>query len=217
MTFDPGSGRLFILDGAVARIVRIEPDPTPGLNSAVALKQGRISHVDLKPLGLADARGLAFNPANGHLYVLSSAAHRLDELTDTGQLVASYDLTEFHLMEPQGLVFAPSRDNTDDPSIINLYLADSGLSTEPTQRSAPGKIIEFSFMQPVASTFRASTVNATLVRTTRTSQFSPPSPDPSGLAYIPSSNTLLISDGEVDEMPQYFRGKNLFEATLGAA
>ena len=59
----------------------------------------------------------------------------------------------------------------------------------------------------------ATTVSAVWERTIQTSQFSPPSPDPSGIAYIPGG-TLLISDGEVDEMPPYFTGKNLFEVSL---
>ena len=63
----------------------------------------------------------------------------------------------------------------------------------------------------------ADTVTAVLERITLTSEFLPPSPDPAGIVYLPDSNTLLISDSEVDEMPPYFTGKNLFEATLGGS
>jgi hypothetical protein len=58
------------------------------------------------------------------------------------------------------------------------------------------------------------TVQATLERVTETSSFYPPSPDPAGITYVPDSNTLLICDSEVDEMPPYFTGINLFEVTL---
>jgi DNA-binding beta-propeller fold protein YncE len=51
------------------------------------------------------------------------------------------------------------------------------------------------------------------VRTIDTSQFSPPSPDPAGIIYLPLSQRLLVSDSEVNEMP-IFRGVNLFETTL---
>ena len=50
----------------------------------------------------------------------------------------------------------------------------------------------------------------TFVRTTQTSQWSPPSPDPSGLAYISHLGTMLVVDGEVDELA-IFDGKNVFE------
>src|SRR5690606_15818904 len=61
-----------------------------------------------------------------------------------------------------------------------------------------------------AAAVRAS---ATLVRTTATSAYAPPSPDPSGVAYVGHRQTLLISDGEVNEMAIY-AGVNLFEAGL---
>jgi len=54
---------------------------------------------------------------------------------------------------------------------------------------------------------------ATLVQVIDTSQFHPPSPDPSGITYLPDSGTLIMVDGEVDEM-SIFAGKNLFEIDL---
>ena len=57
------------------------------------------------------------------------------------------------------------------------------------------------------------TIIASLVQTIDTSQFSPPSPDPAGITYLAASNTLLMSDSEVDEMT-IWNGANLFEMTL---
>ncbi|MBP7242359.1 hypothetical protein [Amaricoccus sp.] len=53
----------------------------------------------------------------------------------------------------------------------------------------------------------------TLVRTTLTSQWSPPSPDPSGLVYISHLGRMLMVDGEVEELP-IFEGKNVYEMQL---
>lgn len=55
-----------------------------------------------------------------------------------------------------------------------------------------------------------------LVQSVNTSAFSPPSPDPAGIAFIPTLNRLLISDSEVDEMP-IFAGATLFETTFAGA
>ena len=46
-----------------------------------------------------------------------------------------------------------------------------------------------------------------------TSQFSSPSPDPVGIIYIDHSNTLLLSDSEVDEWPM-FSYRNMFKLSL---
>jgi hypothetical protein len=53
-----------------------------------------------------------------------------------------------------------------------------------------------------------------LIRTIDTSIWNPPSPDPSGIAYIPGTNRLLVSDAEVDEIPTLFQGSNLFESSI---
>lgn len=46
----------------------------------------------------------------------------------------------------------------------------------------------------------ATTVTASLVNTVLLSQLSPPSPDPSGIVYIPNQDRLLVADSEVEEM-----------------
>lgn len=57
---------------------------------------------------------------------------------------------------------------------------------------------------------------AALVQTINTFEFSPPSPDPAGIVYLPGTDTLLISDSEVNEM-KIFTGDNLFETTLSGS
>lgn len=62
----------------------------------------------------------------------------------------------------------------------------------------------------------AADVPSSLVNTIQTSAWVPPSPDPSGIAYDPVSNRLIVTDGEVDEMPIY-AGANYYESTLGGS
>ncbi|MGD9145550.1 MAG: hypothetical protein PVI80_08310, partial [Anaerolineae bacterium] len=211
MAGDPASGRLFFLDSIGPRIVRIEPDADGGFDNAV------ISRLDLVDINLAGLRGLAFNPANGHLYTLHPARQTLYELTQGGRLVASHDASSLALGDPQGLVFAPSGDLTDDPAQTSLYIADSGPGAGLDQQATPavgGQIVEFSFAElaPLAVTWPI--VNASLVQTIDTSAFHPPSPDAAGIIYIEPEGTLLMSDSEVDEMPMYFTGDNVFEINL---
>jgi DNA-binding beta-propeller fold protein YncE len=56
-------------------------------------------------------------------------------------------------------------------------------------------------------------IRASLVQVTDTSQFSPPSPDPAGITYIPPADMLLISDSEVNET-RFYTGNNLFHVLL---
>jgi K319L-like, PKD domain len=58
------------------------------------------------------------------------------------------------------------------------------------------------------------TDQAQLVQTIATSGFSPASPDPAGVAYIPSRDRLLIADSEVDERTGAgYHGVNLWQIT----
>jgi hypothetical protein len=76
------------------------------------------------------------------------------------------------------------------------------------------------FLSGYSQVFAVDVVG-TLIKTTQTSQFSPPSPDPCGLAYQSSTDRLIISDPEVEEIPPghpgSFQGANVFEATRAGA
>jgi hypothetical protein len=134
MTIDPETGRLFVLDSASSpRIVSIQSKP--GREFADA----EITPV-IPDTPQGNLRGLAFNPADGHLYVLSVDQQKLYELTLDGELVTSIDIPEHSV--PQGMIFAPSLDRTDPPSIFHLYLA--------TSHGANGEITEWAIPTPRA-------------------------------------------------------------------
>ncbi|MEJ2737063.1 MAG: SdiA-regulated domain-containing protein, partial [Anaerolineae bacterium] len=209
MAVDPASGQVYFLDSAGPRIVSVDLD-LQGKFSEVVVRQ-----VDLDETGLRDLRGLAFDPTTGHLFVLAPVEQMLYELSLTGEVVASRDLSPFVLQNPQGMVFAPSGDSTDDPSKMSLYIADSGLNAGlegQTTSQSSGEIVELSFdeIEP-----QAETIAATLVQVIDTSLFDPPSPDPAGITYLESPGRLLVSDSEVNEMdPPIWQGSNLFEISL---
>ncbi len=205
MTVDPTTGAIYVLDAAPPRIVRIEPGANGALDAATT------SAVDLQS-GLTSVRGLAFDPSSGHLHLRSGQT--LHELTTTGELVASRDLSGLDLAAPQAMAFAPSGDLTDDPAQTSVYVADSGTA------QGTGQIMEVS-LAPLAAV-AAIDFTASLVNTIDTAAFSPPgtppSPDPSGLTYLPPPrNTLLMTDGEVEETVNgitHFQGVNVWEMTL---
>jgi hypothetical protein len=166
------------------------------------------------------------------------AAKTLYELTQTGQVVANRNLSEFALGDLQGMVFAPSGDLTDDPLQMNLYLADrqnghsqktiapadtlESRQSDPAENQIylpqvtggfgnggeqrPGKIVELTFVEPLAVA-AAIDFTSSIVNIVDMAQISPPSPDPSGITYVPNlpdsdlpnEDTLMVVDGEVEE------------------
>jgi uncharacterized protein YjiK len=212
MAVDPASGVLYVLDASGPRIVRVAPDANGSFEG------GTVSEVDLRGSGLENLRGLALDPSTGHLHVRSG--QQLFELTVTGEVAAVRDLASLQLSDPQGMVFAPSGDQTDDPAQLSLYVADSPTRTArqaaPSAASGSGQIVEASFAELTASA--SSDFSSSLVRTVDTAAFSPPSPDPSGLTYLPApANKLVMTDGEVEETVTgitHFQGASLWELRL---
>jgi hypothetical protein len=203
LAIDPASGILFMLDAVGPRILRVKPGPDGSFGTA------SFSEVNLKSIGLVAPRGLAFDPTTSHLHLVIPADHNLVEVTQSGQLVATRDLSGFHIGSPRGMVFAPSGDQTDDPAQVSLYLADSGLTA--------GRILEFSLVQPgLRAALKAASFTSALIRTIDTAAFSPPSPDPDGLVYLPALNQFLMCDSEVEETVSgitHFDGANLWYVT----
>jgi PKD repeat protein len=201
---DPISGDVYLLDSGSGQFLRVDateigkPDPSSALN---------LEPISTIGLGgeAGDLRSLAFDPATRHLFSINTKRQQLVEFTLTGDQVKVYDLSPFSLSEPLALAFAPSTDQTDAPSASSLYIAGDG---------SEGDVWEFTFDPQVAFSMAATT--ATLVQTIEVWRFSPPSPDASGVTYLPHSNRLLETDSEVNEKPIY-QGVNQFEMTLNGS
>jgi len=108
MTVDE-NGDVYILDASRPRIVRLE------VGMGASLEDVKVSDIDLGVNGLSSLRGIAYDPTSGHLHVLDVLNQKLYELMNSGEVVAERELWEFGLLDPQGMVFAPSGDQTDDP------------------------------------------------------------------------------------------------------
>lgn len=196
ISVDPVAGDLYFLESNLRQIIRIQPNGARGFNRPI------VSRMALPP-ELLDPQGLAFDPKTGNLQVLDSSDLQLHELSKIGEAIAIRDLSDVGLKAPQSLVFAPSADATDDPELLSLYVIDR----DPT---ASG-IVELSLNELPVFT---GTNNSPFVRTIDLWQSNPPSADPSGIAYNNFGNSLLVSDGEIEEIPTLFTGDNLFERTL---
>src|SRR5688572_24062092 len=223
ITFDSATGRLFILDARRSQVLVVSPHPEQEFDGVTAQANNKIQRLGLESLSHSGLRGIAFNPNNGHIYVGSPDERKVYELTETAEQVSTYDVSNLNLENPATMLFAPSRDVTDDPTIMDLYILDSGqVSTQDSvsatdQRNASqmGKIVELSMQVPAALPPGTTLLPTTLVRTIDTSNASwnPSAPDPAGIDYWPLTGRLLIVDSEVDEMPSYFQGKNVFQST----
>jgi VCBS repeat-containing protein len=226
MTYDQTKDTLYFLDTAYPRLVRITGSSDGNLTDAL------IGETNFSWAGSNVLQGVAFNPISSDFYTINLSEKVLYEFTSSGEVSASRDLSDLSLNNPLGIISAPSGDQTDDPNKVNIYLVDSGSSEYIPSTSAffennispnnIGKIVELSMIQQ--SVQAVSDFTSTLVKTTYTSDYIPPSPGPAGITYIsrdvPGDGRLLISDADVEEIKggiTHFNGVNLWEVTLGGA
>jgi DNA-binding beta-propeller fold protein YncE len=197
-TFDPANGAWLILDNGARAIVRV--------SSSGRVRKAPV-HVSLRELGARKLRGLALNPADGLLYVAGLDQDRLYGVDRSGKVRKTFSIRKAAVRNLAAMVFAPSADTTDRPSTQHLFVADAGTP------SALGRVLELSLAPTVAL---RNTVTGRLAQTIQTRQLATPSPDPAGITYVAGTDTLLVSDSEVDEM-SVFRGANLFTMTRKGA
>ena len=230
ITFDPGDGRLFVLDAGNRQIVFVIPHPTRGFDASEAIRSKKVGRISLQRLGPGTFKGIAFNPSNGHLYIAKPAEKRVFELTQAGDLVSTIDLASLEINNITALTFAPSGDNTDDPDKTSLYILDdrkpaqtaksnlfrftSSVSVQATT-SSNSQIVELSLTAPAALPAGTTLLPSTLIHVIDTSNaaWNPSAPDTTGIDYWPLTGNLLIADSEVEEMPAYWQGSNVFQST----
>ena len=226
LAVDSRTGDLYVLDGVGPSVVRITPGPDQSFAGATWERFGLLGLPDQSQL-----QAMAFNPVEGHLFVVN-VKNDLYELDNRGALIASRDLASLGLKHVSSVVSAPSADLTDDPSILNLFVLDTGEGKVPERTSA--RIVELSLVAPVlaATTLAAPTLAPSLIRTIVTGGWSPASsPDPAGVVFIsgcpapgilqPAAGNYLVCDSEVEESNfvsnGIWKGFNLFEMnTFGA-
>jgi hypothetical protein len=190
--FDPGTGTEFVLDRGGDELV-------------VLPAKGDAARISLGGLGGSGFEAIAFNSADGLVYVAGSEGV-LFALDGSGDVRKTFGLALLSIRHLSAMTFAPSADPTDDPAALHLYLADAG------RAARLGGVIEATLAQ--APPTAAPVVTATLVQRIDTSAFVPSSPDPSGIVYLPALDQLMICDSEVDETTGAgYHGANLWRIT----
>ncbi|NUQ61803.1 MAG: tandem-95 repeat protein [Pirellulales bacterium] len=81
---------------------------------------------------VGDPEGIAYNPVDQHLYLVSTPGKSIYEYTLDGTYVEQYYIGGFSPVpkSPQGLSFGPTSDPDDSPNAMAIYIADGGIDNE---------------------------------------------------------------------------------------
>ena len=202
-TVDAATGTTYLLDAARREVVRVRRRGQTVVST---------TRVPVRGAAAGTLRGLAFNPADRRLYVGVPEARRVHALDPLGEVRKTFSLDALQLHDIAAMTFAPSADRTDAASVQHLYIADPG-----TERTTGG-ITEITLAAAPVLAATVVTQTASLVQVIETSRFSPASPDPAGVTYMPAQDRLEIADSEVEETTGAgWHGVNLWQLTRTGA
>jgi DNA-binding beta-propeller fold protein YncE len=189
-------------DGTILRLPR---DARAGWNAAEAAAGGELCSIQLEVPASAAAGGLAWD-ATSQSFIVRSGGSLLQFGID-GSLLGTRRIDALRQWQTVSLLFAPTGDPTDPGEQQNLY-AVGGVSSDDSP-----EILELSLSSGPTIPSGTRQLHIELDGLIDTSRWSPPSSDPSGLAYDPRTGLVVVTDGEVDEQ-RTFDGANVWEITL---
>ena len=102
LSYDSGSGRLFISDDATRRITSITAggDNTFGTGDDVF-----VNRFSTRTFGSQDPEDIAYNPNTGNLFIADGQDRRIYEVDSNGNLITSFSTVGFGLSDPEGISF----------------------------------------------------------------------------------------------------------------
>ena len=211
LALNPVSSAIYILDAQGPRIHVLKFGPDGSVNDLAAHD---IINLRKGALGISagqELKALAFNPTANSLFTVNTAQQVIYEISPDGDVLSSMEISSLGLANIQGLNFAPSSDQTDDPAEQSLFVLDGGAENTSPALQRSGQIVELT-LTPTALPPGTTLQDAYLIRTFTTGLpgWNPNSPDPAGIEYWPATSGLVISDSEVDEMPVYYQDVNVF-------
>jgi hypothetical protein len=92
--------------------------------------------------GFRGTEDVAFEPASGHLFIVSSQEEFIVETRLGGKLVQRIDLSSTNIRNPSGIVIAPARDGSGN----HLFVTDRGKDNDPYPGENDGRLYEFSIV-----------------------------------------------------------------------
>jgi len=143
IVFDSLRGHLFVVDGEGEEVYDISPGENDVFDGVTTPGDDQVSQFDVTGLAIKDPEGVAFNPDNNHLYIMTSRCTYIAETTIDGTLVRYINISALKTTQGArmcaGLTYAPS---STVPGQMNLYIVDRGLDD---LNVSDGKLYEISF------------------------------------------------------------------------
>ncbi|MGH2383617.1 MAG: hypothetical protein ACRDGB_00995 [Candidatus Limnocylindria bacterium] len=193
MGVDPDGETVVLLDATRDRLLRIGLDGLAGGPVHISQLAGAC---DVQVPGVASGSTLlAVRPTDGHVFLATLTDTVLHELDRAGQAIGQVDLGDAGLASVTAMAFAPSADPNDAEDVLHLHFLESDPSNP--------RIRTLSFSPPATTPAAVPELTGSIVTRISTAALNPPSSDPGGIAYDPARDRLIVTDSDIDELPDF--------------
>jgi hypothetical protein len=141
VAYDTATGDLFASQGVGSEVYRVSAGANGRFDGIPPTGDDTVSHFDVGVYGITDGECLGYSPTRDSLFMADPTAGKIIEVTKTGALVQTIDVTAIGMKNPADITFAPA---TDDPTRTDMYVVTRGIDNDKHPDENDGTMYEIS-------------------------------------------------------------------------
>jgi hypothetical protein len=138
VTYHPGEGVLYLADGVNREVYRIAPGANGIFNGVPPAGDDQLTHFDVSTI-VTDPECLTVDTGNNHLYIGGQNDDVIQEISTTGTLLQTINISAANAFHIGGIGFGPG---SSDPTAKRLYLVQRGVDNGSNRNENDGKLWE---------------------------------------------------------------------------
>lgn len=138
-SYDHVNHKLFIADGISEEIYILTPGPNGVFDGVAPGGDDVMTHFDTTQYGVDDPETVEYKEDTGTLLLVSHTTKEVVEVTETGALISTTDISFAPLQNPAGAAYAPS---SFDPTKKSLYIVNRGTDNDTDPNENDGTMVE---------------------------------------------------------------------------
>ena len=114
-------------DGTGLEVWHVAPGPNGRFDGIAPTGDDVVSHFDVGVYGITDLEGMGYSETRDSLFLMDRNFKKIVEVTKTGALVQTIDITSIGMNKPAAITIAPA---SNDPSRTDLYATVRGVDND---------------------------------------------------------------------------------------
>ena len=141
VAYDTSRGDLFVTEGNAQEIWRVSPGANGLFDGVAPTGDDSVRHFDVAAFGSIDVEGLAYSPVRDTLFLADRKLKQILEVSKTGELIQTIDVTAIGMRHPAGITLAPASNN---PARTSMYVVTRGRDNNSHPEENDGAMFELS-------------------------------------------------------------------------